>query len=247
MPKQISRTAIFTLCIMLLYAAIAPAFAQTYVIQPGDSLWKISRAFGVSIDSLKQANGLSGDLIIAGQTLKVPQIHTVRAGDTLFLLARQYGTTIDAIMRENNLSGSLILVGQRLVIPVAGSGNQGARLTVTSHERTLMARAVYSEARGEPFAGQVAVAAVIINRVLHPEFPNTVSGVIFEPWAFTAVHDGQFWLTPNQTAYNAVQAALEGSDPSRGAIFYYNPVTATNQWIRTRPIITQIGRHVFAR
>lgn len=248
MLKTYSRTAIFTLCIMLLFAALVPAYAQSYVIQPGDSLWKISRHFGVSIDSLKQANDLSGNLIIAGETLEVPQVHIVQAGDTLFLLARRYSTTIDAIMRQNNLSGSMILVGQRLIIPATGnSGNQGPRLNVNSDERTLMARAVHSEARGEPYTGKVAVAAVIINRVLHPEYPNTVSGVIYEPWAFTAVHDGQFWLTPDQTAYNAVETALQGSDPSHGSIFYYNPITATNQWIRSRPIVTQIGRHVFAR
>ena len=80
-----------------------------------------------------------------------------------------------------------------------------------------------------------------------PDFPNTIAGVIYQPWAITAVHDGQFWLTPNQSAYNAAQQAINGVDPTYGAVFYYNPVTATNLWIRTRPIITKIGNHVFAR
>lgn len=117
---------------------------------------------------------------------------------------------------------------------------------ISEQEMELLARAVYSEARGEPFQGQIAIAAVILNRVEHEEFPDSINDVIFEPWAFTAVHDGQFWLTPDDTAYEAVEEALDGHDPSGGAIFYYNPVTATNQWIRSRHIITTIGKHVFA-
>lgn len=120
------------------------------------------------------------------------------------------------------------------------------RLDVSDHERHLMARAVYSEARGEDYEGQVAVAAVIINRVEDCRWPGDVRGVVFEPWAFTAVHDGQFWLDPDQTAYEAVSDALNGWDPSDGATFYYNPVTATSYWIFTRSTITRIGKHVFA-
>ena len=115
-----------------------------------------------------------------------------------------------------------------------------------TEEMDLLARAVYSEARGEPEVGQVAVAAVILNRLEDDEFPNTISGVIFQPLAFTAVADGQFWYTPNADAYKAVEEALEGSDPSEGALYYYNPVTATSRWIFSRPVIKQIGQHRFA-
>lgn len=120
------------------------------------------------------------------------------------------------------------------------------KAAVTAEEYDLLARAVYSEARGEPFQGQVAIAAVILNRVEHADFPDTIGEVIFQPTAFTAVQDGQFWLTPDSTAYAAVEEALAGNDPSGGAIYYYNPVTATNQWIRSRQVITAIGKHVFA-
>jgi N-acetylmuramoyl-L-alanine amidase len=113
-------------------------------------------------------------------------------------------------------------------------------------ERELLARAVYSEARGEIFEGQVAVAAVILNRLEDQAFPNTIAGVIFQPRAFTAVADGQFWYTPNETSFKAVEAALEGKDPSEGALFYYNPVRARSRWIFTRPVIKRIGRHLFA-
>lgn len=111
----------------------------------------------------------------------------------------------------------------------------------------LMANAVYGEARGEPYVGQVAVASVIINRVNSPTFPDTVSGVIFEPRAFTAVADGQIWLQPNETARRAVLDALNGQDPTGNALYYFNPDTATSAWIWTRPQIKQIGKHIFCK
>jgi N-acetylmuramoyl-L-alanine amidase len=109
----------------------------------------------------------------------------------------------------------------------------------------LMANAVYGEARGEPYNGQVAVAAVILNRVNSPTFPNTVAGVIFEPRAFTAVADGQIWLEPNETAKKAVLDAINGWDPTGNAMYYFNPDTATSAWIWSRPQIKQIGKHIF--
>ena len=111
----------------------------------------------------------------------------------------------------------------------------------------LMANAVYGEARGEPYEGQVAVAAVILNRVNSPSFPNTVAGVIFEPRAFTAVADGQIWLTPNDKAKQAVLDAINGWDPSGNALYYFNPDTATSSWIWTRPQIKKIGKHIFCK
>lgn len=111
----------------------------------------------------------------------------------------------------------------------------------------LMANAVYGEARGEPYIGQVAIAAVILNRVESASFPNTVSGVIFEPRAFTAVADGQIWLAPNEQAKKAVLDALNGWDPTGNAIYYFNPDTATSAWIWSRPQIKKIGRHIFCK
>jgi N-acetylmuramoyl-L-alanine amidase len=111
----------------------------------------------------------------------------------------------------------------------------------------LMANAVYGEARGEPYEGQVAVAAVILNRIESPSFPNTVSGVIFEPGAFTAVADGQIWLEPDETAKKAVIDAINGWDPTGNALYYFNPATATNSWIWSRPQIKQIGKHIFCK
>ncbi|MEH7303544.1 spore cortex-lytic enzyme [Neobacillus drentensis] len=111
----------------------------------------------------------------------------------------------------------------------------------------LMANAVYGESRGEPYTGQVAVAAVILNRVNSATFPNTVSGVIFEPGAFTAVADGQIWLTPNENAKKAVLDAINGWDPTGEALYYFNPDTATSGWIWGRPQIKRIGKHIFCK
>lgn len=243
---RIPGVIVLTMCLCLVFAC--PVFGQPYKIQPGDSLWKISRAFAVSIDSLMNANNLSSDLIIAGATLTIPTEHTVARGESLWLLAQYYGTSIETIVQANNIKGTIIYVGDKLVIPTAANASgQTKGVSASAEEIDLLARAVYSEARGEPFLGQVAVAAVILNRVAHPEFPNTIAGVVYQPWAITAVYDGQFWLTPNQSAYSAAQQALAGSDPTYGALYYYNPVTATNQWIRTRQILTGIGNHVFAK
>ena len=109
----------------------------------------------------------------------------------------------------------------------------------------LLAMAINGEARGESYEGQVAVGAVILNRVRHSSFPNTIAGVIYQPGAFTAVDDGQIYYTVQDSCYSAARDALNGWDPSGGAIYYYNPVTATSAWIRTRTIIKTIGKHVF--
>ncbi|MCY8232768.1 spore cortex-lytic enzyme [Priestia endophytica] len=132
-----------------------------------------------------------------------------------------------------------------------GSSNKPQAANVpdgySQNDINLMANAVYGEARGEPYIGQVAVAAVIINRTESPSFPDTPAGVIFEPGAFTAVADGQIWLTPNQTAKNAVLDALNGMDPTGNAEYYFNPDTATSAWIWSRPQIKKIGKHIFCR
>lgn len=124
----------------------------------------------------------------------------------------------------------------------SGTGSQNSSQSSTVN---LLAMAINGEARGEPYIGQVAVGAVILNRVEHSSFPNTVAGVIYQPGAFTAVSDGQINAAMTDSCIRAAQDALNGWDPVGGAIYYYNPVTATNKWIRTRPVITTIGKHVF--
>ncbi|MFI3128957.1 MAG: spore cortex-lytic enzyme [Bacillota bacterium] len=124
----------------------------------------------------------------------------------------------------------------------SGANNAG----FTDSDVYLLAKTIHAEARGESYIGQVAVGAVILNRVKSPEFPNTISGVVYQPWAFTAVHDGQINLEPDEQSIRAAKDALNGWDPSYGCLFYYNPDKATSKWIFTTQTVTQIGSHIFS-
>ena len=155
-------------------------------------------------------------------------------------------SAVKYFQRKNNLTQDGI-VGQKTAnamgIKLSSSSDSSSQ---TSGDLYLMARAVYGEARGEPYQGKVAVAAVILNRVRNKDFPNTVSGVIYQPWAFTAVHDGQINLEPEAASYQAATDALNGWDPTYGSLYYYNPNTASSSWIFSRQTTTVIGQHVFA-
>lgn len=128
-----------------------------------------------------------------------------------------------------------------------GAGTSSSGLNgFSSSDVYLLARTIYAEGRGEPYVGQVAIGAVVLNRVRNSAFPNTISGVVYQKHAFTAVSDGQINLTPNDTAMKAARDAINGWDPSGGAIYYYNPAVATSAWIFDRQTVTVIGKHVFA-
>lgn len=127
----------------------------------------------------------------------------------------------------------------------SGSGQTGSSGGNASGDVALLAKVISAEARGEPYDGQVAVGAVILNRIAHPSFPNTLAGVVYEPGAFTCMVDGQIDQPIASSAYQAARDALNGADPSGGAIYYFNPVTATSAWIWSRPLLTVIGKHRF--
>ncbi|ADG82244.1 cell wall hydrolase SleB [Thermincola potens JR] len=126
-------------------------------------------------------------------------------------------------------------------------GRNSSGVKLSEKDLLLLARAVNGEARGEPFEGQVAVAAVILNRVESPQFPKSVPGVIFQRGAFDAVEDGQIWLQPSREAIRAAYVAAQGKDNTGGALYYFNPAKSTSRWIWTRPQIKQIGNHIFAK
>lgn len=138
------------------------------------------------------------------------------------------------------------IVGPQTAKALGMTLSSSSSSSISSSDLNLLAKCVYAEARGEPYTGQVAVAAVVLNRVKSASFPNTISGVIYQPYAFTAVNDGQINLTPNSTAYKAAQDALNGWDPTYGCLYYYNPATATSSWIWSRQTVVTIGNHVFA-
>ena len=153
---------------------------------------------------------------------------------------QENGLTVDGIAGKNTLNAMGIMSSS------SSSGSSGSSSN-NSANVDLLARLVYGEARGESYTGQVAVAAVVLNRVKHSSFPNTISGVIYQSGAFDAVSDGQINLTPNSTARKAAQDAMNGWDPSYGAIYYFNPSTATNKWIWSRPMTVTIGKHRFCK
>lgn len=129
----------------------------------------------------------------------------------------------------------------------SGSGSGGSSQSSGSGDTYLLAKCVHGEARGESYKGQVAVAAVILNRVKSSKFPNSIAGVVYQPGAFDVVSDGQINLSPGDSALKAAKDAMNGYDPTGGCIYYYNPAKTTNKWIRSRPIIVSIGQHVFCK
>lgn len=148
---------------------------------------------------------------------------------------RKHGLTADGI------------AGPRTLAAIGINPGAGAKTATGSQNTTLLSRAINGEARGEPYIGQVAVGGVIMNRVRDPRFPNTIAGVIYQPGAFTAISDGQIHAELVETSTRAANDALNGWDPSGGAIYYYNPAKTTNKWIWSRPVIKRIGKHVFCK
>ena len=162
-----------------------------------------------------------------------------------------YGSqTLEAVkyfQRKNGLKVDGIAGTQTLnAMGIMSSGSSQSN-TSNSNDVNLLSRLIYGEARGEPYTGQVAVGAVVLNRVKNSSFPNTIAGVIYQSGAFDVVSDGQINLTPNDTAKKAAQDALNGWDPTYGAIYYFNPSTATNKWIWSRPMTITIGKHRFCK
>ena len=163
-----------------------------------------------------------------------------------------YGTqTVNAVkyfQRKNGLTADGIAGPATLkAMGIMTSSSSSSSSSSYNSNLNLLARVIYGESRGEPYTGQVAVGAVVMNRVKSSSFPNTISGVVYQSGAFDAVKDGQISLTPDSTAKKAAQDALNGWDPSYGAIYYFNPSTATNKWIWSRPMTITIGKHRFCK
>ena len=165
-------------------------------------------------------------------TAEVDGVYGSRTEEAVRRFQRQNGLSVDGQVGDQTLAA----LG---ISPTGGSGGG------SNGDLDLLARLISAEARGEPYIGQLAVGAVVLNRVEHPSFPNSISGVIYQPGAFSCLDDGQFDQPVAESAYRAAQEALNGYDPSYGAIYYFNPVTATSKWIWSRPLIVEIGKHRF--
>lgn len=259
---------------------LAATSAQAiYLVQPGDTLWSIARQYGIPVSSLMAVNQLQSSLIFEGQALAIPDgnpeeangaidpansqagAYVVRAGDTLWGIAQRFGISLNQLIEINGLHGDLIRPGLRLILPQgaaqtttalqpAALGSRSQARSYSQEDLLWLARAISAEARGEPFLGQVAVGAVILNRVESPKFPNTIKGVIFESFGgvhqFSCVADGSIYREPSESAIQAAKEALRGVDPTDGSLYFYNPeLTSSSNWIRTRPVVRTIANHVF--
>lgn len=197
---------------------------------------------GVSVNGLSKIGSRSDEVTAIQQALKergyynytVDGIFGTRTQTAVKNFQRDNGLAVDGIAGVNTLKA--------LGITSSGNTSSGG---YSSSDYNLLARIISAEARGESYMGQVAVGAVVLNRVEHPSFPDTVSGVIYQKGAFSCLYDGQFDEPVADSAYSAARDAINGLDPSGGAIYYYNPKTATSKWIFSRPVITTIGNHRF--
>jgi N-acetylmuramoyl-L-alanine amidase len=216
---------VLCMCLMLI---VGVSFAVTTYLLPQITpiaLFTATKSENKAIQQkLKNLGYYKGNIdgIIGSQSLKA-----------IKKFQKDYGLTVDGIVGKNTAKALGITLSTT-------SSNQ------SSSDLYLLAKCVYAEARGEPYEGKVAVAAVILNRVKSSEFPNTIAGVIYQPYAFTAVSDGQINLEPDKSAYNAARDAMNGWDPTYGCLFYYNPAKTTSKWIYSRQVVTTIGDHVFA-
>ena len=169
-------------------------------------------------------------------TGSVDGIYGSKTVEAVKYFQRKNGLTVDGIAGPNTLKA----------MGITSTGNSNSS-TTNSTDLNLLARLIYGEARGESYTGQVAVGAVVLNRVKSSKFPNTIAGVIYQAGAFDVVSDGQINMAPSSTAIKAAQDALNGWDPSYGAIYYFNPNTATSKWIWSRPVTVVIGNHRFCK
>ena len=164
-------------------------------------------------------------------------IYGTKTLNAVKLFQKKNGLTVDGIAGTKTLNA----------MGITNSSGNSSQTSSNSNNVSLLSHLIYGEARGEPYIGQVAVGAVIMNRVKSSSFPNTISGVIYQKGAFDAVSDGQINMNPDSTAKKAAQDAINGWDPSYGAIYYFNPATATNKWIWSRPLTVTIGKHRFCK
>ena len=213
----------------------APSYVQTAVLKQGASGGEVKELQR----RLKQWGYYSG---------AVDGIYGKGTTEAVKYFQRKNGLVADGIAGKATFE-ALGMMDSAKALDKQGSqssGSSGSNSNYTSSDTYLLAKCIYAEARGESYVGQVAVGAVILNRVRSSKFPNTISGVIYQSNAFTAVSDGQINLAPDKTAMNAAQDAINGWDPTYGCLYYYNPAVATSSWIFSRPTVTTIGKHVFA-
>ncbi len=244
------KAAVFLATTALTLVLAIPVSASSYTVVSNDSIYSISQTFNTSMAKIKTDNNLVGNTIYPGQLLKVPAVdYTVKSGDSLYLIAKRAGISLSSLRKANNKWDDATYIGQKLILPIANSGNTttGA-VSYSSYELDLLARLINAEAASEPYKAMVAVGAVVVNRVQDSNFPNTISGVIYQKdsrfYQFTPVENG--WITKPATASSKAAAleALKGVDPTNGALYYFDDST-TNKWLWSKPIALRVGNMVY--
>ena len=195
----------------------------------------------ISVSGLSKIGSRSDEVTAVQQALKEKGYYDYTV-DGIFGTRTQ--SAVKSFQRDNGLEADGI-AGEKTLKALGVTSGSNSYGGYSSSDYDLLARIISAEARGESYLGQVAVGAVILNRIEHPSFPDTLSGVIYQKGAFSCLNDGQFYESVADSAYSAARDAINGLDPSGGAIFYYNPSTATSKWIFSRPVITTIGNHTF--
>jgi N-acetylmuramoyl-L-alanine amidase len=236
----------------MLFANVA--YGASYTVASNDSLYKIGQLFNTSADTVKADNKLTSSVIHPGQVLYVrASEYMVKSGDSLYLIANRYGITVEALKKANSIWDNMIYPGRKLNIPATGTtaaktAAATEAISYTQDELDLLARLVTAEAESQPYSAQIGVAAVVVNRVKSDLFPNTISSVIYQKsdgyYQFTPVENGWINRPATQTARNAALEALKGSDPSNGALYYFDD-SATNKWLWAKPLKARIGNMVF--
>lgn len=246
------------LSISLIAISSTSVQAATYTVTKGDTLYNIGKVFNTSYSSIMQSNGLTNSNIYAGQKLNLPgDLYTVKSGDSLYLISKRYSLPLYSLRKANNKWSDTIYPGEKLILPGINlnstsysSTSSNAVISYTASDLDLLARLITAEAQNQPYEAQVAVASVVINRVKSSQFPNTIQSVVYQVsngyYQFTPVENGWINKTATETAKKAAYAALHGSDPSKGALFYFDDST-TSQWLWSRPITIRIGNMVYTK
>lgn len=229
---RINRVTVLKFFVILMLNAITILLLRNYISPPK------------SVDALSKMGSRGEEVRLIQQKLKerglykgnIDGIFGAQTEAAVKKFQRQQGLTVDGIAGSRTLKALGIT-----------SGKRPTNSNISTSDFNLLARIISAEARGEPYRGQVAVGAVILNRVAHPSFPDTIAGVVYQPGAFSCVNDGQINQPVSQSCYDAARDALNGVDPSGGAIYYYNPAKTSNRWIRSRPVVATIGAHIFAK
>lgn len=206
--------------------------------------------FALNIAAITLVTGAEAASLKKGATgQQVSQVQTILKNQGFYngAIDGKFGSATEAAVKAFQRDRGLTPDGKvgTLTLKALGLSSSGGTSAADNGDVALLARLISAEARGEPYSGQVAVGAVVLNRVEHPSFPNSIAGVIYQPGAFTCVTDGQFNQPVSDSAYRAARDAMNGVDPCGGAIYYFNPSTATSKWIWSRPLIVVIGKHRF--